>query len=131
LGGFVADDAWCGAEVACGGGEGAVLSFEGIDDDVAFEEADALGEGTVANGVGGVGGLEGGGQVVALDDSFVGEQYGAFDAVFEFADVSGPMVGDHHVDGWGGDTADVFFHTGGVSFDEVVGELEDVVFSVS
>ena len=128
---LVSDDSRGGGEVACGGGDVAVLAFEGVDDEVAFVEGYSFVKGAGADGVGGVGGLEGGGQVVALDDAFVSEEDGAFDAVFEFADVAGPMVGDHHVDGGGGDASDGFVEFFGVLFDEEVGEEEDVVFAVA
>ena len=66
-----------------------------------------------------------------MDDAFGGEQDGALNAVFQFADVAGPMISNHHIDGGGADPTDVFIHTLGVCFHEVIGEKQDIIFTIA
>ena len=129
----VVDDALGGLEVAGDGGGVAAMFFEGVDKNFAFVAFDHLFEvGAVfgdETGAGFVAGLQGGGKVEAVNDAVGGGENGAFDTVFEFADVAGPVVGHDHVDGAGGDALHLFSVEFGVFLEEVVGEKKDVGFT--
>ena len=75
---------------------------------------------------GGLGGLQGGRQVVAVDDAAVADQHRALDDVLQLAHVAGPVVADQHVDGGGGDAPDALAVLARVLGEEVVGEQQDV-----
>jgi len=68
--------------------------------------------------------------VVPVDNALVTEQNGPLDAILQLADVSGPMVGDHHIDSWGRNAADLLAHRLGVLLDEIVRQQQDIVLSL-
>lgn len=75
--------------------------------------------------------LEGGRKVVGLNCALITQENCPFDAVFELADVSGPMIGHEHVDCCRGDAMDRFVAVLCILLDEKVGELQDVAFSLA
>ena len=64
-----------------------------------------------------------------MDDSVRGGEHRAFDAVFEFADVAGPVVGHNHVDGAGGDAFHVLAVEFSIFLKEVIGEKQGIGFA--
>ena len=58
--------------------------------------------------------------MMAVNNAVHAEEYGPFDAVFELADVSGPMIGGHHIDSGCANSLDVFFHFFGIFFGEEI-----------
>lgn len=89
-------------------------------------DLDVLGEGGVSGrvpqDVWEVGGVEPGGH---------GQDDGAFDDVLEFANVAGPVVGVEGLEELGGDVFDLAVVLRGIFGDEVAGEQEDVVATMS
>jgi len=66
------------------------------------------------------------GEVFGEDEGAAREDDGAFDGVFEFADVSGPGVAAHEVEGFGGEADGFAAHFQGEFFEEGFGEEGDV-----
>jgi hypothetical protein len=66
-------------------------------------------------------------EVGEVDGALVAEEHGAFDDVFELADVAGPGVGEEGLHGEGGDVLNVEAHAGVVEAHEEADELWDVL----
>lgn len=77
-------------------------------------------------GSGWVSGSEGLGEVAGGDARSVGEDDGALDDVFEFSDVSGPVVFGEESEGGVVEAFEGFGEAVGVSCEEVSGEVEEV-----
>ena len=61
-----------------------------------------------------------------MDDAALADQHRALDAVLQLAHVAGPVVAHEHVDGGGGDAADVLAVGGRVLLHEVIGQERHV-----
>ena len=131
---FIVHDSLRDSEFSSGSGDVSVICLESFDDEFAFEGFD---EGIeisfcfgVESGSGGLTGLEGGGEVIAVDDVIGCGENGTFDAVFEFSDVSGPVVGHEHIDCRSGDADDMFSVQFIEFFEEMFCEEHDIGSSV-
>ena len=100
--------------------------FQGLDNHLSLYAAHRFFEGSSHGGVRCVGGLKGGGQMMAVHYVIVGNEDGALDAVFEFAYVSGPMVTHQHINSGGRYSPDILVVLLAVLLDEEVGEFQDI-----
>jgi len=110
------------------GGLGLVAAgvFEGFDDHLAFHIVQRGVERFLDHRSAGFGGLERGRKVMSVDDIVVAKDYGAFDAVLQFTDVTGPVVAGQHVDRGGGNAPDIFVIGLAVFFDKEVSKKQDI-----
>ncbi len=61
-----------------------------------------------------------------MDHPFFAEQYGPLDAVFQFTDVSGPVIIHEHVNGGRRKTADILTVLLGVFFEEMIRQQQHI-----
>ncbi len=110
----------------------AVVAGEQFGQVTAFEAADQVGFLLMEGGAG-----RGFGRAVVEHELFgaeavgVREQDGAFDDVFQFADIAGPGVGLEAGEGGGGEVGDGALEIDGVFAGEVLGEQGDVLAAVA
>ena len=125
------DDARGDSEIPCGGGHIAAVVLQRFHDQFAFERIDERRERGVAVGEGacfgdGLSGLERRGKIVSMDTVVRSCQDRPFDAVFEFADISRPVVTHHHIDGRRGDSLHGLSVAEVVLLDKMVCERDDI-----
>ena len=82
-----------------GHGDLAAGVFEGIDDHFFLQAGDGVFQRQGGHGVGFFSGLKGRRQMITVNNAFLAQQHRPFDAVFQFSDVSRPVVFHEHVNG--------------------------------
>ena len=108
-----------------------VIGFQRFHDQFAFKRIDQSLEirfriGMDHRGAGRLSGLERRGQIVSVDHDVVGRENRPFYAVFQLADVAGPMVGHQHIDGRSRNARNVLAVETVVFFQKMIRQENDV-----
>ena len=123
---LISKDALGGIEESGGAGAIAASGLEGVLHELFFESGDGLFEAHGDLGIGALGRLEGGREVIAVNDVPFADEGRAFDDIFEFANVPGPMIAHEHIDGRGRDAFDLLGVLLGVFLQKMLGEQQDI-----